>query len=96
MTIKTTGIHNLKANLSAYLRKVQAGGKIVVAQRQQEGVLAPDYEEEAATVRNRMLALRDAGLLIWDGGDFALPHLEPANKLREDVLASDLVSEGRD
>jgi antitoxin (DNA-binding transcriptional repressor) of toxin-antitoxin stability system len=98
VTTKTTGIRELKANLSDYLKKIQSGDTIIVTEHHRPAAAlgAPEEESLSLSGQERMLALREAGLLIWKGGDFALEPIEPAHKLREDVLMSDLVSEGRD
>ncbi len=98
MTIKTVGVHELKTHLSRYLQEVQQGATILISEHQRPvAQLGPPLvAADAATLRQRLRSLNRAGLLIWQGEDAGLEPIEPARKLRDDVLVSDLVVEDRD
>ena len=96
MTTKTTGIRELKANLSDYLKKIQSGDTIIVTEHHRPAAALGAPEEESLSVQERMLALREAGILNWKG---TIPNRytprRPSIKLFSDVMASDLLLEDR-
>ena len=97
MTVKTVGIRELKTHLSRYLREIQRGTTIVVSEHHRPvAQLGPPLAPaDAAALRQRLRSLNRAGLLIWQEEDAGLEPIEPARKLRDDVLVSDLVVEDR-
>jgi len=91
MWVTTVGIRELKTHLSKYMRQVKEGHEVVVTERGKPiGRIVPEKQ----TVKEKMLALREAGFLEWNGEKLA--PLEPAPKLRDDILVSDLLLEDRE
>lgn len=95
MSEHSIGIRELKANLSDYLEKVRAGANLMVTEHHTP-IASLEPEDEDMTLKERVLQLRDAGLLSWNGETIDVSVFQPISKLREDVLASDVVSEERD
>ncbi|HEY52309.1 MAG TPA: type II toxin-antitoxin system prevent-host-death family antitoxin [Caldilineae bacterium] len=94
MTVATVGIRELKTHLSKYIRQVKQGSIVLITERGEPvGQIVPVREK---TTEEKVVALRDAGFLIWDGEKLTLDPVEPIEKLREDVLVSDLMLEDRD
>lgn len=87
----TAGIRELKAKLSAYLRKVRAGESVVVTDRGEPVArLVPVGRDVSETVRELM----DAGLVEWDGG--SLEALEPVAHPRGRKTVADILLESRE
>lgn len=60
------GLRELKNHLGAYVRKVKAGERIVVTERNKTvATLVPPHGEELA---GEILALVRSGLVTWKGG----------------------------
>ena len=92
----TAGIHELKAHLSAYLRKVKDGETVTITERGAPvGRIVPAEEEETdeRTLEEKMQALQDAGVLRWSGKK--LPPREPVAENKSDRMVSDLLLEDR-
>ncbi len=93
MTVTTVGIRELKTHLSKYVRQVKSGDTIVITDHGKPvGRIVPVEQ----TVEEKILALRDSGFLEWSGEKLSLDPITPAVKLRDDVLASDLLLEDRE
>jgi antitoxin (DNA-binding transcriptional repressor) of toxin-antitoxin stability system len=91
-----TGIRELKTNLVRYLQETQSGSTILVTEHHRPVVaLEPDDAADMA-LEDRIDALRDAGILEWNGQKIDVSTFQPVPKLREDVLAVDLLLEDRD
>ena len=97
MPTKTIGVREFKNQLSRYLKEAQGGSTIIVTDRKRPivRIVAVDAEERAS-VEDRMQALRHAGVMQWSGRKIDLTTFEPAQKLRDDVLASDVLLENRE
>ena len=97
IAMKTTaGIHELKAHLSAYLRKVKDGETVTITERGAPvGRIVPAEEEgtDERTLEEKMQALQDAGVLRWGGKK--LPPREPVAENESDRMVSDLLLEDR-
>jgi len=98
MTESTVGIHELKANLSRYLKKVSTGATIAVGDRNEPvAQMEPAQKCNEIPLQERMVALREGGILDWHG----LTPLEgyqprrPTIRLKTERLASDLLLEDR-
>ena len=90
MTQYTIGIRDLKAHLSSYLEKVQKGHTIVITSHGKPiAQLTPTREE----LMDRVKALQEAGLLVWNGQKPSIR--KPKLKNRSNKLISDLVVELR-
>ena len=88
MSVTTVGIRELKTHLSKYIRQVKRGDTVIITDHQKPvGRIVPVEQ----TTEEKILALRDAGFLEWNGEKLSLDPLTPVVKLRGDVLASDLL-----
>jgi len=96
MATRTIGVREFKNQLSRYLKEVQGGSTIIVTDRKRPiaRVVAIGAEEHAS-VEERMMSLRKAGVMQWSGRKIDLQSFEPAPKLRDDILASDILLEDR-
>lgn len=93
MSLTTVGIRELKTHLSKYVRQVKSGDTIVITDHGKPvGRIVPVEQ----TLEEKILALRDSGFLEWSGEKLSLDPIPPAVKLRDDVLASDLLLEDRE
>ena len=95
MSVKTAGIRELKANLVRYLRETQSGSTILVTEHHLP-VVALEPDGVVIALEDRIDALRDVGVLEWNGQKIDVSTFRPVPKLREDVLAADLLLEDRD
>lgn len=92
MTELTVGVRDFKANLSAYLKKLEKGQTIAITSHGKVvGRVVPPVVEDDVTAR--MKALVDAGLILWNGKK--LKPVTPVKLTRSDVLASDVIIEMR-
>lgn len=67
--METVGIRELKKNLSAYLRSVKAGKKVVITDRKKEiAVIVPFRKVDD---QEKILQLIREGVFDWSGGK---PH----------------------
>ena len=90
-TVISVGVRELKDHLSNYLRQVKSGQTIVITDHGREiAQLIP----RNLSVREKIVAMRDAGLLEWSGEKFA-PG-EPVGETIGSQSLSDLVSELRE
>src|SRR6185437_6632795 len=68
----TVGVRDLKARLSEYLDRIEAGETVIITRHGRPvGRLVP----EPTTVEERLAAMRRAGKIIWNGQ--RLPDYEP-------------------
>ena len=95
MNEKTVGIRELKMNLSKYLAEVRTGTRIIITEHNRSMVDLAQEEEDQA-MDDRIMSLRDEGIVEWNGKRIDVSLFQPVSKLREDVLASDLLLEDRD
>jgi len=87
----TVGVRDLKARLSEYLDRAEAGETVVITRNGRPvGRLVP----EPRTVDERLEAMRRDGTIIWNGQ--RLGHYEPPMPLREGISISDLVIQERE
>jgi prevent-host-death family protein len=88
MTELTVGIRDFKANLSAYLKKLEKGQTIAITSHGKVvGRVVPPVADDDVTAR--MKALVDAGVILWNGEK--LKPVKPVKLTRSDVLASDII-----
>lgn len=88
---KRIGIRELKSTLSECVREVRAGRTIVVTDHGQPVArLIP----EGVSLRDRVDALRQAGVIAWSGR--RLRTAKPAGKNRGTQTVADLVAENRE
>lgn len=86
----TTTIRELKAQLSAYLRRVESGETVTITRHGKPvGRIVP----VEATLEARLEALEQAGLLAWNGE--RLPSLAPAVHTTGVVTVAQLLVEDR-
>ncbi|HIE39571.1 MAG TPA: type II toxin-antitoxin system prevent-host-death family antitoxin [Anaerolineae bacterium] len=90
MGVTTVGVRELKARLSAYLRRVKAGATIVITERGRPvGRIVP----LVASPEERMRELVEAGMVAWSGQ--RLPPLAPVARTRGERSVADLLLEDR-
>lgn len=87
----TVGVRDLKARLSKYLRQVKQGQTIIITDR---GVPIGQIAPLGRTVEERILALREAGLVAWNGRKLGLTVPGVVN--RSDRQVSDILVEMRE
>jgi len=88
----TVGIRDFKANLSAYLKKVEKGQTIAITSHGKVvGRVVPPRTEDNITAR--MKALVETGAILWNGKKPG--PVKPVTLTRSDVLASDVIVEMR-
>ncbi len=87
----TVGVRDLKARLSEYLRQVKQGQTIIITDR---GVPIGQIAPLGRTVEERILALREAGLVAWNGRKLGLTVPGVVN--RSDRQVSDILVEMRE
>lgn len=86
-----TSVRELKAQLSMYLRRVEAGETVTITRHGKPvGRLVP----VEATLEARIATLEQAGLLEWNGE--RLPPLAPVAKTQGPVTVAQLLVEDRD
>jgi prevent-host-death family protein len=87
----TTGIRELKKQLSAYIRRVKAGETIIITDRGKPvGRLVP-YSE---SLTDRLEVMQQIGFINWNGQP--LSPLEPIVQNKSEQLVSDLLLEDRE
>jgi prevent-host-death family protein len=92
MAQTTVGIRDLKAQLSHYLRQVAQGDTIVITDHGKPvGQITPIAEDLDA----RMKRLVETGVVAWSGRRYS-PTQPPVEKLKQDVMISDLLLEDRE
>ena len=86
----TVGVRDFKANLSAYLKKLEKGQTIAITSHGKVvGRVVPARTEDDITAR--MKALADAGVVLWNGKKLKLAKPVIINK--SDKQASDIILE---
>lgn len=96
MTIITVGIRELKTHLSKYIQQVKAGDTIIITERGKPvGRISP---LAGKTVEEKMLVLREAGLVYWEGEGIPpkLAPIEPVELRGIGKTASEIVLEDRE
>ena len=91
MREKRIGIRQLKSALSECVREVKSGRTIVVTEH---GRPVARIIPEAASLRDRVSALRNAGTIAWSGR--RLRTAKPAGRVRGKRTVSELVVENRE
>lgn len=85
------GIRELRAHLSAYLRRVKAGETVIITERGKPvGRIVP-YGQSMDV---QMKALESAGLIAWNGRE--LPRKEPTAKIQGQKTVAELLLENRE
>ena len=88
---RKVGIRELKATLSECIRDVKSGRTVVVTEH---GEPVARLIPAAASLAERLEALRQAGTVAWSGR--RLRRIEPAGRVRGMRTMADLVSENRE
>ena len=91
MAERRIGIRELKATLSACIREVKAGHTLVVTEH---GLPVARVIPEAASLTERVEALKRAGAIAWSGRP--LRPVRPVGRVRGVRTVSDLIVEGRE
>lgn len=87
----TVGLRELKAQLSKYMERVQAGATVVVTDRGKPvGRLVPIRP----SAEDRVGELVQSGIVAWSGR--ALPPLDPVAQVRGTRTVAELVLENRE
>lgn len=85
------GIRELRAHLSAYIRRVKAGETVIITDRGRPvGRIVP-YGQ---SLEDRVDALELAGLIAWNGQK--LPQVEPSVQIQGNRAIADLLLEDRE
>ena len=85
------GIRELKARLSAYLRRVKAGETLVITERGKPiGRIVPISQ----TTQDQLELLVQAGLVAWNGQK--LSRIAPVAQVKEDRSVAGLLLENRE
>jgi prevent-host-death family protein len=85
------GIRELKARLSAYLRRVKAGETLVITERGKPiGRIVPISQ----TMQDQLELLVQAGLVAWNGQK--LSRIAPVAQAKEDSSVAELLLENRE
>ena len=85
------GIRELRAHLSAYIRRVKAGETVIITDRGRPvGRIVP-YGQ---SLEDRVDALELAGLISWNGQK--LPQFEPTVRIQGNRAIADLLLEDRE
>jgi len=95
-TMTEVGVRELKARLTEYLRRAEAGEEIAVTRRgKRVAVLRAEAKGgRVRTTEEKLLELRDRGLIQWSGKKF-VPSGEPIPLRGEGPTASEMVIEDR-
>ena len=92
MAQTTVGIRELKAHLSHYLRLVAQGDTVVITDHGKPvGQIMPIVEDLDA----RMKRLMETGVVAWSGKKYH-PYHTPVERLKQNVMVSDLLLEDRE
>ncbi len=91
MSGTTVGIRELKAQLSAYIRHVKAGGTVVILDR---GTPVGRIVPVIPSVEARAQELVEAGLVVWSGR--RLTPTAPVARTRGQRMVADLLLEDRE
>jgi len=87
----TVGLRELKTHLSRYIKMAKAGETVIVTER---GTPVIRLQPVGQTVRERLLAAAEAGILRWNGEDFNPPP--PTVENRGSRTVADLLLEDRE
>ena len=90
MVQNKVGIRELKAELSAYLRHVKAGGTVTITER---GTPIGRIVPLARSTEAQLEALSQVGLVAWSGE--RLPPLAPVARVTGGRTVADLLLEDR-
>lgn len=91
MSSTVVGVRELKANLSAFLRRVKAGSTIVITDRGRPvGRIVPERPSLEAKLRD----LGEAGVIAWSGE--RLRPVQPPARTRGTRTVADLLLEDRE
>ena len=86
-----TTVRALKARLSAYLRRVEAGETVTITRHGKAvGRLVP----VETTLEERLAALEQAGVLAWSGE--SLPAMAPVAQTQGPITVAELLIEDRE
>lgn len=91
MREKRIGIREFKSTLSKCIREVKAGRTLIVTEH---GHPVARLIPEAASVSERLEALRKAGNVVWSGR--RLRRIKPVARVRGNRTVADLVTENRE
>jgi prevent-host-death family protein len=91
MAERRIGIRELKSTLSACVREVKAGHTLVVTEH---GLPVARVIPEAASLMERVEALKRAGAVAWSGKP--LRPVRPVGRVRGVRTVSDLIVESRE
>ena len=91
MAEMTVGIRELKAQLSAYIRQVKAGGTVVITER---GTPVGRIVPLSPSIEARVQELVDTGLVAWSGRKLA--PLAPVARTQGQRSVADLLLEDRE
>jgi prevent-host-death family protein len=83
-----TGIRELKAQLSAYLRQVKAGGTVTITDR---GKPIARIVPLAQPIETQLEVLQEAGLIAWNGQK--LSPMAPVARTQGDRTVADLLKD---
>jgi len=86
----SVGVHELKTQLSKYLRQVKAGNTIVITDH---GRMVGRIVPTEASLDEKLAALQQAGLIHWNGRK--LEDMQPLATMPEGCSLSDLIIEER-
>ncbi|MFO7741986.1 MAG: type II toxin-antitoxin system prevent-host-death family antitoxin [Anaerolineae bacterium] len=91
MTKTEAGIRELKAHLSAYVRRVEAGEPVTITRRGRPiGRIVPLNHP----IETQLETLREAGMVRWNGKH--LPPLVPVAQAQGKHTVADLLLEDRE
>ncbi|MBN1641378.1 MAG: type II toxin-antitoxin system prevent-host-death family antitoxin [Anaerolineae bacterium] len=86
MVETSAGIRELKAHLSKYLRRVQAGETVIITDRGQPvGRIVPVTQ----TLETRLQAMAQAGLILWSGNK--LTPMAPVARVRGERTVAEIL-----
>ena len=91
MAEMTVGIRELKAQLSAYIRRVKAGGTVVITDR---GTPVGRIVPLSPSIEARVQELTETGLVAWSGRKLA--PLAPVARTQGQRSVADLLLEDRE
>lgn len=86
----TVGVRELKSQLSKYLRHVKAGRTIIITEH---GKAVGRIVPPEATVKEKLEAMRRAGLIEWSGKK--LKPMKPVAKVKDGYSVAQLLIDDR-
>jgi prevent-host-death family protein len=87
---RTVGIRELKSKLSECVRDVKGGATVIVTER---GRRVARIVPEAASLDEKLQALKDAGAILWSGR--RLRRMKPGARTRKKPSLAEIVVENR-